>query len=450
MILDTEFNDLHEKLKLTQTQQGRIESAVNSITSYLQNYFSISEQLTFVQGSVATGTVTKPQDSSIEYDVDIVAVVGDENSTPANLLQEMQECFEASGNYSDKIVEDDERPCIRLQYAEESSAKFHIDIVPARVGMDAPLEIPTRKREWRNTAPREFVQWSLDHTDNYRKIVMLLKRWRDVNGVDVSSIILQVIVAEAMEGNNYSSFTRTLTQCIDSLSKRFPAQSNKPSIYNPVLDSEDLAKRWDEEEYTKFTAQLEEAAENSLAAYEETDKEAAVALWQKIFGTGFTTTIENNNSLVLSHQQIALTLGDTSHAQVAKWQESAQLFNANISATATWSAEKKVYKPRAKVNHWQTIKLSAHIKIKSGQNLNKGLLLNYFLNTNAPKPYTIYWQVVNTGESAAQDLRGQITERTGHRIQEHTRYTGTHWVEAYIIQNDVCIARTDKFFININ
>lgn len=448
--LDNEFTELHEKLKLSQTQKNRIDSAVSAITAYVQGYYDMDEQDVFLQGSAATETVTKPQDSSVEYDVDIVAIIGDENSTPSGLLTDLEECFKANGTYADKINDDSERPCIRLQYADESAAKFHVDIVPARVGADSPLEIPTRKRNWRETAPREFVQWSLDHSDDYRKAVMIFKRWRDNHEVEVSSVVLQVLVAEAIEGKTYASFTELMVDCISSIQDRFASAESKPSIINPVLDSEDLADKWDDDDYQKFITKLSEASESASAASEEDDKEAAVALWQKVLGSGFTTITESTNALILNSQQIALTLGDTSHAQVAPWQRLTQPYGANISATATWSMQKKIFKPRARGNHWQTITMSVKTRVRSGQNLNKGLLLDYFLNTNAPKPYTVYWQVVNTGEAAGSDLRGEILERSGHHVQEHTKYTGTHYVEAYVVKDNVCIARTDKFYININ
>lgn len=450
MILDSEFSDFTEKIRLSKTQQDRINSAVSAISSYVKNYYDINEQDVFLQGSVATETVTKPQDNTIEYDVDIVAIVGDENSSPSGLLDEMRECFQASGTYKDKINDDAERPCIRLQYADESAAKFHVDIVPARVGTDAPLEIPTRKRNWRDTAPREFVQWSLDHTDDYRKAVMVFKRWRDNQEIPVSSIIIQVLVAEAVEGKTYASFTEMVVDCLNAIHQKFENSGSSPSVINPVLESEDLADKWDTDDFNTFKAKLSEAVESVNAALEEDDKEAAVALWQKVLGADFVATTESTNALVLSSSQIAVTLGDTSHAEIAPWAKPSSTYYAVISGSATWSMEKKIFKPRARQNHWQTIKMVAKTKLVSGQNLNKGLKLDYFLNTNVPKPYTIYWQVVNTGDHAKHNLRGEIQERTGHHINEATQYTGTHWVEAYVVRDNVCLAQSERFYININ
>lgn len=444
--LDNEFIELHEDLQLNQTQQNRIESAVSAISSHIKGYYEIDEQDVFLQGSVATQTIIKPQDSSVEYDVDIVAVLGDIDSDPDILLLSLEDCFKANEIYSKKLDDNKDRPCIRLQYAEENAAKFHVDIVPTRLGTHSPLEMPTRKGGWKETAPREFAQWSLDHSDDYRKVVMILKRWRDNQDVEIPSVTLQVLVADAVEGKTYNSFTEMIVDCISAIYQRFEDASSRPSILNPTLLTEDFANKWDDEDFERFKTKLSDAYQSVNAAYLESDKEAAIALWQKVLGSSFTTTTESTSAVVLNPQQLALTLGDTSHAQIAPWRQLEKLYSANISATATWSIEKKVFK---RYNYWQTIKMSAKIRVNLGQHLNKGLLLDYYLNTDAPKPYTVHWQVVNTGEEARDDLRGDIKERTGHHIQEHTKYTGTHWVEAYVVKDNICIARTNKFYINI-
>jgi hypothetical protein len=59
-------------------------------------------------------------------------------------------------------------------------------------------------------------------------------------------------------------------------------------------------------------------------------------------------------------------------------------------------------------------------------------------------PYDIKWKVKNLGTEAANagDLRGEITDDKGFRIKyENTKYTGAHYVECYLIQGNVCIAK---------
>jgi len=86
----------------------------------------------------------------------------------------------------------------------------------------------------------------------------------------------------------------------------------------------------------------------------------------------------------------------------------------------------------------------------NGRNLPRGLYLKFIAQTNVRDNFRYYWQIVNTGEEEkkANDLIGRIFD--GNQIRwEHTKYQGKHWVECFIVQNDTCIARSGKFFVNI-
>lgn len=85
--------------------------------------------------------------------------------------------------------------------------------------------------------------------------------------------------------------------------------------------------------------------------------------------------------------------------------------------------------------------------------------LRFHAETDTPKPFDVFWQVVNTGEEAtkANGLRGEIFPaksagagglNTSH--DESTLYTGTHWIESFIVKQGVCVARSGKFYVKIS
>ena len=59
-------------------------------------------------------------------------------------------------------------------------------------------------------------------------------------------------------------------------------------------------------------------------------------------------------------------------------------------------------------------------RFKSGQILLKGKDLKFKLNTNVPAPFDVYWQVVNTGQEAANvgQLRGEISPQSNTSSDE--------------------------------
>jgi len=85
--------------------------------------------------------------------------------------------------------------------------------------------------------------------------------------------------------------------------------------------------------------------------------------------------------------------------------------------------------------------------------LPKHISLDFEVETNVPKPFKVYWQVVNTGDEAyrAGQLRGDFydSSSSGRSRTESTAYKGMHWVEGFVVKNGVCVARTGEFVVNI-
>ena len=69
--------------------------------------------------------------------------------------------------------------------------------------------------------------------------------------------------------------------------------------------------------------------------------------------------------------------------------------------------------------------------------------------------YDIWWQVTNTGGDAIQAncLRGDFYNSTieqGRKVRkEVTRYIGRHYVEAYLVKDDICYGKSEPFEVNI-
>lgn len=90
--------------------------------------------------------------------------------------------------------------------------------------------------------------------------------------------------------------------------------------------------------------------------------------------------------------------------------------------------------------------------------LPKSCDLMFTADTNVLPPFNVYWQVVNTGAEAEshgpRGLRGQIHPAKtagigGLQQKEYTEYTGMHWVECFIVKDEVLVARSGEFVVNI-
>jgi len=76
------------------------------------------------------------------------------------------------------------------------------------------------------------------------------------------------------------------------------------------------------------------------------------------------------------------------------------------------------------------------------------------LFSGCKQPYTVRWQIVNTGEEAsiAKQLRGglEICNKEKNVRQENTQYSGSHYVQCFVTKNNnQCLAKSDIFIVNI-
>ena len=90
-----------------------------------------------------------------------------------------------------------------------------------------------------------------------------------------------------------------------------------------------------------------------------------------------------------------------------------------------------------------------------GDPLPKRCSLVYQADTDIPRPFKVYWQVVNTGREAeaVNGLRGGFDEGvvTAGKLtkKETTLYTGRHSIECFIVKAGYLAARSGQFIVNI-
>ncbi len=108
------------------------------------------------------------------------------------------------------------------------------------------------------------------------------------------------------------------------------------------------------------------------------------------------------------------------------------------------------------------VKGSVHVKKRSkrlwllnDRPVPRNVWLRFAVNTNVPEPYTVQWQVTNSGAEAiaAKQPRGDFYESEDARYRvrwESTAFRGTHWVKAFILnEKGVCVAESSKTLVKV-
>ncbi len=293
MKLPEDFETFYGNLILGQAQTDRIQSAANTLVGFLSERFGLKlGDDIFLQGSFPNGTAVRPdpERQGGEYDVDLVALSALPQDSPENAIRTMEQALKEHGTYKGMLDRDGSRPCVRIRYAEENGSGFHVDIVPGRrCAGPAPIEIPLPRKGWRESAPAEYTEWCRSHGPEFARTVQMLKRWRDHNQTArqaIKSIVLQVLISEHLAYFDNDA-ERVADTFLGLASKLADHPDQPPPVPNPVLQSENLADRWESSAYQDFRKVVDDAAYTAQAALGSADLNESRQLWRELFGRDF-------------------------------------------------------------------------------------------------------------------------------------------------------------------
>lgn len=468
----------------------------------------------YPQGSFRLGTVIRPVrgGNEADYDIDLVChlSIKKEIVSPQRLKHMIGDRLKEHGKY-EKMLDDEGRRCWTLEYAEADGIGFHLDALPAipegdtgrmdlviagapeqyamhaiaiteRLddgdymwipggsnpvgyalwfdGLNAGARVrvaPVQKRLIVETHRQiytsvEAVPDALVRTPLQRAI-QILKRHRDVRFSEHEwenekpiSMIITTLAGLAYDGQmEVDSALKGILDKIDSYatSRIIRKHNGKWVIPNPVNPGENFADRWNvagshrAEAFFEWIAWVQQdlalAQQEALAA----DSRAVLA---ESLGLADDSTPKSrvSGAPIPEVAESVPGLASTSHCQPPPWPVFDR-YRVTVlgDVRATRDSTKRLWK-------------------LSNRTIPKGMGLRFVAKTNAPRPYKVKWQVVNTGVEAAAaglgELRGGFDDghsTIGDERRESTAYRGTHWIEAFVIKDGVCVARSGRTFVRV-
>ncbi|WP_319590152.1 nucleotidyltransferase [uncultured Draconibacterium sp.] len=448
----------------------------------------------YVQGSFSLGTVIKPLSGEDEFDIDLVCKLDlhKTNTTQELVKNKVGDRLKANSDYKRMLLEESEI-CWTLEYQEDP--KFFIDILPSindETQWLQELAVPQRlaqtaicitdkdsfdyeiiTRNWRKSNPKGYSAWfkeqmtaqfsrrlqllaehrsvSVDRIKEYevktplQRVVQILKRHRDIMfGSDEHkpiSIIITTLAAKAYANED------NIVDAIKNILLKMPSFIEHIDgvtwVRNPINPSENFADQWEKYQIkeTNFRDWISKAKIDLVNIVgTKTVNDARILLGENLGNrivnesyrnAGFDIISESSPALIRHKSIVSLAV----HKETPKW-------TMRLEHTIFVSAR---YKDG---NSWYTVTPETI--------LPKGKTVVFVARTNVKKPFDVFWQVVNTGEEAKNDgqLRGSIFKAKtagagGLRYSDYTAYTGTHWVECYVIKDNVCVARSNEIFVQI-
>ena len=500
--VDIVLKSLLEEIDVPDSKYEEAEDHYTAVANWLNDDESALQKYTpkiYAQGSFALGTVIKPLGDG-EYDIDAVCLLDAtiDDFTQEELKNQVGDRLKENETYK-KMLDPPEgsRRCWTLKYADAS--KFHLDVLPAipddptyLVSKGVAAKFATsaiqitdkttwdRGSSWPKSNPRGYREWfrermyigfsrrrrlvvcnsrgEVEEVPEYRsdsplqKLIKLLKRHRDVKYGDDDdkpiSIIITTLASQAYDGEE------TLVEAFENVIPRMRDHLQpKNGVYwipNPVDPDENFADKWAEKPrkarlFLEWLSSIEEEFANIV---DPTAKESVAADLEKRFAICNSKVFKNKVNEALSVRRpdagiASSTLGKcylpvVAHQQKPMW-PLALTYSVQISASVSSSS----------ILYSKTIH-------SNDEEFPKGLWLDFHAHTNVPKPFDVYWQIVNTGTEAAlhRQLRGGFEPAKSAGVgglyrRESTQYKGRHWIICHIVKNGRCVARSSEFVINI-
>lgn len=422
------------------------------------------------QGSVAMGTVIQTKFVDEEYDIDDGLVIsrsqlatsGGVDKTSGEVREAVRDALKDKRfNRQPKLCTN----CVRVFYADEDEEKHHVDFPVYRKWVNddgGTVRELASESDWVESDPTQVNSWfeGLVRDRNvqtegwgtqFRHLVQLLKRycrsrkdWLDLlpNGMKLTMLVAEV--QPPYDARIDIAFLNLLGEMKHRLESskviRNLAHPDQPKITRSENDAN--------------VGELLDKVHGGLEKLKELDSSAnsSVAdmrsVWDWIFKSeGFFKELDEAISVQKSSSSADLSVFDVPWRDSPPWPMNLR-FEVSLSGRFGNSEH---------ATHWTSFS-------SNSEPLAKHLYLRFKGRTSTPKPYQVFWQVVNTGAAAinAGALRGgiveassvgagglQSTSASGPLRRERTLYTGMHWVECFIVKDGACVARSGPYVVNI-
>jgi hypothetical protein len=400
---------------------------------------------TFLYGSyrrhTAIGTIK---------DIDIVVLTNfdtrSRDNTPSAVLRKLKAALKRY--YNDPENQEYQRRSIRINQPlpKNTAVEMTLDIIPAVpvTDNDGILLVPDREsRRWIRTNPKGHIEYITELNDErhskgkFVPLAKMMKWWwkyqcsivqPDKERPKPKGFWIECLAAERFDPAQEDMASHFI-KLLFNISQTYKYTAGVPTLNDPGLKGETIKANITTADFQLFMKTVNASLALAIQAYQEADEGKSSRLWQQVFGEAFPVYEQVADTKVF--HESAYPLGSISHAAPLPWRENLQ-YKVNVDAY--------LYSPDRRIQFRG---------INSDARFRDNLRIKYIASTNAPAPYEVYWQVVNTGRHAEikGGLRGSIFP--GTVVQwERSEYTGKHWIECFIVKDRVCVARK-KFYIHV-
>lgn len=304
-----------------------------------------------------------------------------------------------------------------------------VEVLPAFENSDKSFKYADSNNggSWKITKPRaekeEINQLNGEVNYNLKPLCKMVRAWKNKYGVCMGGLLIDTLCYNFLKDNTeyhdkgllyYDFMVRDFFKFLSELNKDqtywFAPGSNQ-KVYKKA----------------NFLAKAKKAYNACLIAIENEKKKRAYTDWKIIFGRNFPSASEMGESVSQkSYTDTEEFIEDYFPLDIRNW------VSIDCIVSQAGFRDKSL----------RSI-LRNSFGVKFPLKRNKKLEFKV-IETDVAEPYYVRWKVKNIGKTAEKknQIRGQIIEDSGSKKRkEHSTFHGSHFVDCYIIKDDVCVAR---------
>lgn len=433
MAKQRDFDKFLSNIEPSSSTVQYVSSVQNNLRDYLENHstYAMIHEDTFLSGSYAKHTSIRPCKSDKKRDVDIIVVTSHKSTDDSKkVLEELRDALLQSKTYETAKIQ---HHSVGIELSLVS-----VDVVPVIQDSDDDQLYYLGDSElggWTKTDPKGHKSWSTkvnkENNSAYKPLVKIFKWWRRTNCPEdikyPKGIILEKLLADNLGDSSESTETfliETMENIVSAYKETYADLSLVPWLEDPSEKNSgnNLLEGYTADDFSAFIYKLDEHLKllNDEGTVNET--------WRKILGTEFPKDGQTKSDYNL------MVCENASHRQKMLWP---------FARGGAVFVRARVIGPDGNPIEYES----------NGTPLEKNCSLRFTAITGAKQPYSIMWQITNTGDEArnAGCLRGNF-ERSdvGKSVKiESTLYSGSHSIQCFVIKKAVCIAKSKPYIINI-
>lgn len=413
----------------------RIKDGLNEYNEEKNTSYKISEDR--IQGSMAMHTITQNDEKDYDIDVGIVFEADCLNSLGAQATRNM--VANALERKTRQFAQPPEvkTSCVRLKY---SSLGYHMDFAVFQRSKEYEWDdnyiYEHAGTEWTERHIKALEEWFINRVkysgDDLRKIVRLSKMFcksRD-SWKNMSSGLVQTILCDSKLKNYYSRLDEKFYYTMQAIVQRLDIHLdvNAPVDNGRELIIRDVDYKRMENWKNRLRASLNKL---DILFDKECSREDALQAWALFFNHSYWEELAEQNQRSNISESRFLSFNDTEQFI----EELYPIYeNYNVSIDCDVSGNGFSVMPIEKFFD----KLSPQLKKFIPYNFSIRCRLG---DTDCPTYDKILWKVRNIGIEAEKRncIRGQIVDNRGTEIIENSNFAGLHYIECYLIKNDICV-----------